>query len=211
MTRPRPAAAPGRLGRDGVVRPLPAVVVTVLTLSVGILALVSASRPARLTGASPGNLDRLGAPPASVTLTFNARPDGGLSHVAVVDPAGGDATRAGHRVTGTTVVQPVSIAGTGTYRVVYHAVFADGRDDLTGHLAFTVAGPPAPASDRGRSASDGSATVPGAGAAAGGRHAGHGMVDPVTGGLLALDAAVLVGALGYAAYRWRRLRSNITI
>jgi methionine-rich copper-binding protein CopC len=149
-------------------------VVTALTLSIGLLSTAVATRSVRLDAAAPADQDQLSAPPSAVTLSFSAQPDPARIHIAVVDSAGVPVVRTGLRVDGSTVVQPVSIAVAGAYRIGYHVGFSNGRE-LTGYLTFTVgAHPPGPA------------------AAAG--HA-HGTATPLTVGILALGAVVLVGWL----------------
>jgi methionine-rich copper-binding protein CopC len=169
--------------RHGLARYVPAVVVTALILSIGLLATGVATRPVRLASAAPADLDRLGAAPAAVTLSFTARPDPARVHVAVVDPAGAAVTPAGPTLDGLSVVQPVSIVAAGSYRVGYHVGFADGRE-LSGLLTFTVA-------------SSGPAVAVEAPV---GAHE-HSTADLWTAGLFALVAAVVVVGLLVAAGR----------
>jgi|GEM_PF-4500841 len=123
----------------GRVRFVPAGLVTVLALSVGVLALTVTTRPVRLDAAAPAERQTLDAPPGAVTLSFSARPDPDRTHVTVVAVAGDEVTSEPASVSGSTVTQPVSILDRGTYRVGYHATFAGSRE-LSGQFTFAVGG-----------------------------------------------------------------------
>jgi methionine-rich copper-binding protein CopC len=188
-------------GPGGLSRFVPAAAVAVLALSVPVLATTVATRPERLDSAAPGDQERLDVPPSVVTLSFSARPDPGQTHVVVVDSTGHSVSSAAERVTGATVVQPVSIRTSGRYEVGYHVVFGDGRD-VTGQVAFTVGAP----AIRSRQ-SDGQLAVPllPSGPTSG-AHA-HGATDPLSLGLLCLNAIMISAAL--IVLVWRRLRASV--
>jgi copper resistance protein C len=174
-----------------------AVAVLVLTLSTAV-----GSGPPRLTAVTPGDDSSVAVAPSQVALTFSQPPDLARSHIAVAGVAGGAGApnSAGQpRLSGQTVLLPLSGIAPGTYVVGYHVVFGDGRE-LSGLTRFTVArggSGPAPSVRP-----TGPSTEEPAEAAAG--H-DHGAADPAGLGLVLADA-VLVAGLVVVMLRRPRVR-----
>ncbi len=142
---------------------------------------------------SPADGAALADAPGEVVLTFSATPDPDASHLVVRTEAGTSVLAGSARRTGRALRQPVSIAASGNYTVVFHIEFTDGSD-LVGTVRFSVGtgvAPPAlPAADRR------------AGEAAVSQHE-HG-VDPLSGILLVADVVVLLGVVILLSRRDRR-------
>jgi methionine-rich copper-binding protein CopC len=124
---------PGRVGT---------VVVATVAVLIVTLAVNQNAVPASLRAAVPADGARVAAAPDRVSLTFSAPVDPVLSHLVVTSAAGVPLGRGTPIVNGSTMVLPVSIHGNGTYRAVYHAVLAGGRE-VSGSTGFSVgiAGP----------------------------------------------------------------------
>jgi methionine-rich copper-binding protein CopC len=151
-----------------------------------VLSIMVRPGPAGLRSAAPGDGERVASAPAQVQLTFSAAPAADTSHVTVVDAAGGSVAAGPPRFTGDAMVLPVDIDRPGTFRVAYHADLGSGVQ-ATGTTSFAVGagGPVLPAADPNAPAHD------------------HGEADPLTLGVIAVNAVVVLGLLGLA---WRRRR-----
>jgi methionine-rich copper-binding protein CopC len=128
----------------------------------------------RVLATSPSEGAALREAPGAVRLVLSDVPDPALSHVSVRDAHGND-VRDGDvaRAVGRELRQPVAIATTGDFTVAYHVTFVSAGE-VTGVARFSVGTGQAPA------------------AVAVGEHEHH-QVDPLSGTLLVVDAAVLVG------------------
>jgi methionine-rich copper-binding protein CopC len=139
-----------------------------------------------LAGSSPAAGTALRSAPVEVALTFAGVPDVALSHITVLADGGarvnaGDLRRGPAR----TLTQPVSIDGPGDFTVAYHVEFSGGGKS-TGSLRFSVGtgvAPPAPDLAARRATADALTAHE------------HG-VDPLSAGLLVLNAVVVLTALG---------------
>lgn len=147
-----------------------------------------------VTATTPPDGAVLDVAPAAVELTLSARPDPGLSHVAVRDDSG-SAVRAGALTSaGANGLRlAVSVTKPGNFTVAYHVELVGGGE-LTGFWRFSfgtgVAPPPADRVDP--VAADGH---------------GHG-VDPIGATLLAIDGAVVLCVVVLLLRRPRRPASS---
>jgi copper resistance protein C len=134
--------------------------------------LVSGVDGDRVVTTTPADGAVLAAPPAEVELALSNAADVGESHVTVRDASGTTMNAGGlHASSHDRLRQPVAIASTGAYEVVYHIVFANGHSAI-GTIRFGV----------GSKVDD----VP-----AGAEPHAHGEIDPMGAGLLVADGVVL--------------------
>ncbi|MFU8852192.1 copper resistance CopC family protein [Micromonospora sp. SL1-18] len=178
-----------------------AVLVTLLAAAVVVLGYLVSTTPVRLVSSAPGSGASLAAPPRSVSLTFSRPLDAGDSHISVGTATGKPVVSGGKTVDGRTVTQPVAITAGGSYLVVYHVTFGDGRE-MSGTLRFNVAGTGTDAAAApGRSDTAGPVAGGQQGRITGGHE--HGTFDPVTLAIVGADAVVV---LGVVVLMWRRRR-----
>ena len=113
-----------------------------LSAAVSAFALVVAGAPAlahnSLTGSSPADGARLSRPPATVRLTFLARPDPARTKVSVTGPGGVAAGGGRPAVAGKTVTVPFRAGPAGRYEVAYEVPSTDSHT-LKGRVRFTLA------------------------------------------------------------------------
>ncbi|MBO4205904.1 copper resistance CopC family protein [Micromonospora echinofusca] len=168
--------------------------VVIATLSFAAFLPVVLEKPVRLDTAAPADRAVLAAPPSTVTLTFTHDLDERDTHATTVDASGRVMDRRTPVVEGRSITLPVTIDGTGGYRVVYHVRLVDGAE-LSGETAFAVgdAGllPPA---DRPVEVS---------------AHHDITKIDPVTAVVLGANVVVIAG-IGVQLIRRRRVRPVIS-
>jgi methionine-rich copper-binding protein CopC len=151
----------------------------VLTVLVAVLvALAGDPTPARPVAVTPADGSTLDTPPTEVSVVFSEGRGPRAVHLAVTDPTGAEIATASPGLTGRSAVVAVNLTAAGPYRLGYHAVLADGRETAGVSWFTVVAGSPAAAAPPSVPTSDGG-------------H-GHAGTDPLSVGLLILDALLVV-------------------
>ncbi|GAA2704357.1 copper resistance CopC family protein [Micromonospora olivasterospora] len=169
--------------------------VVLLAAAAMVAAGIVAARPGRLVSATPADGALLATAPGTVGLEFSRPVDPGQAHLSVAPAGGGRVLSGPPRADGARVTAPLPGAPAGAYLVAYHVVLADGTS-LTGSHRFTVS--PAGGADPAPRAAP-----PDAGSAG---HE-HGVVDPATVVVVALDALAVAVVVPLAR---RRSRERLT-
>ncbi len=162
-----------------------------VVIVVGTAFAIGAGRPnSALEAAAPAAGAALAVAPAEVALTFSDDVRPASSHASVTNAAGAEVADGDVRhPTSRRMVIPVRIAEAGEVTVSYHVAFTDGTV-LVGAHQFSVGIGVAPLRSAGAQGSVGAPHE-------------HG-VDDLSAALLALDGAVLFGALALLWLRPRR-------
>ncbi|MCA1656467.1 MAG: copper resistance protein CopC, partial [Actinobacteria bacterium] len=120
---------------------MPARALAALLAAAAVLAVAapSAGAHAAFLGSSPAPGERVGTPPAAVTLRFTEEPDRRLSSVRLLDARSGRRLPAQARASGTTLVlAPAANLARGSYRVQWRTVATDDGHELEGTFGFGV-------------------------------------------------------------------------